>query len=361
MGASTWLSSEDCVWKGPPWLSSKRSLLSDFYEGLEHLLKIDLKISDATAENVIDDLLALSYKGRRILSTFSASVHKISTTEKPAKPAQDLYFNCLKVGSRRYVPKLSTDKLIAIDGLKDDEVYDETLKRYDYVWQNIEDPAKKEVQSIFENFSLIYLPTKQAWYSPSSCVWAESNVHIPEKVSIASAYKSRKPFFTNLLKIQEPTVEELVRRLISQAEDRAPIAKMKETITMICSTNLEGTNFSGLMEAEFLPIELEDGTINVIPVLEGDQPIDYVILDRMEHVDAFHGKTASLDFSLEEIQEFRPLLSALNLERRFSSRLVREVTEVKEGTLDVNMTKLFRLKSQSIIRYVVFLYWLKRF
>ena len=61
---STWLSTVDCVWDGPQWLKSKQCLKLEAYLELEHLLKVSLKIPNASRVDVINDLLTLkSYSG----------------------------------------------------------------------------------------------------------------------------------------------------------------------------------------------------------------------------------------------------------------------------------------------------------
>lgn len=71
------------------------------------------------------------------------------------------------------------------------------------------------------------------------------------------------------------------------------------------------------------------------------------------HRDAFEGKIVVLDFSLEEIRDTRQLLLAMGLEERFSSRVVKEVTDVRGGSQDHDMTRNLRIKSQTIVRYVI--------
>ena len=299
-------------------------------------------------DNVVDDLLILSHAGRRILPKCMIKGNKTPSTETTAKPPQNSKCN----PKRRYHVKLLADKLRAFAGLGKKELTNEVIKRYDYIRQNSGNSMDSELRPIFEYYSLVYVPSLHAWYPSSSCVWAGSNVQIPGKVSIADMYKSSKMFFTNILGVQEPTVEEHVKELISKAEANAPVIELKATMMLICSMNLEGLDVSSLKEAKFLPVKSADGSVQLASASESEESSDFAILDRMEHVNAFTGRIAVLDFSIGEIMDFKPLLSALDLERRFSSKLVKEVTDVAGGTLDVNMTNLYCLKSQAILRYV---------
>ena len=49
----------ECVWDGPTWLKSKQRLKIDFYKDLEHLMKVSLRIPDASQADVLEDLRIL--------------------------------------------------------------------------------------------------------------------------------------------------------------------------------------------------------------------------------------------------------------------------------------------------------------
>ena len=207
--------------------------------------------------------------------------------------------------------------------------------------------------STFESSGLVYIPKENAWCPPSQCVWVKSSVKIPGKASIADTYPSKKAFFTTVLKVSEPTVEMYVDSLIAEAKGKASVAQIKETMTLICGLGVGEVDLSNLIEANVLPVKLANGVGIFASASSKDKIVDFVIMENTLHWNAFKGKIAVLDFSLEEIRDTRPLLLAMGLGERFSSKLVKEVTDVRGGTLHHEMTRNLRVKSQAITRYVI--------
>ncbi len=259
---------------------------------------------------------------------------------------------------------LSTETSIceskAFAGVEVDMVVVEAEKRYDYLWQkhsspvNGENPeSRKALRSTFEGSALVYIPKENAWRPPSQCVWVESSVKIPWKASVADVYVLKKSFFTTVLEISEPTVEMYIDSLKAEAHGKASAAQINEIMALICGLGVGETDLSSLVEAKVLPVKLANGVRSFASASPKDDFDDFAIVDNTIHWDAFKGKIVVLDFSLEEIRDIRPLLLAMGLEERFSSKLVKEVTEVKGGSQDHEMTRNIRIKSQAIVRYVV--------
>lgn len=219
---------------------------------------------------------------------------------------------------------------------------------------NGENPeSRKALRSFFEFSALVYIPEKNAWRPPSLCVWVESSVKIPWKASIADAYPLKKTFFTTVLKISAPTVEMYIDSLKAKAKEKASAAQLKETMALICGLGVGETDLSSLVEAKVLPVKLANGVGSFASASPKDNSVDFAIMENIIHWDAFKGKIVVLDFSLEEIRDTRPLLLAMGLEGRFSSKLVKEVTDVRGGCQDHEMTRNLRIKSQAIVRYVI--------
>ncbi|KAL8736556.1 MAG: hypothetical protein Q9181_002384 [Wetmoreana brouardii] len=327
---STWLSTADCVWDGPQWLESKRCLKLEPYLELEHLFKVSLKTPDASQIDVVNDLLML----------------KSDCGEKNPLRSRDTGYT--------YNPEWSVYKSKAFAGLEDDEIIEEAEKRYDYLWQQYSHPINGEnpesqgaLCSTFEDSALVYIPKEKAWRPPSQCVWVDSSVKIPEKASIADTYPSKKTFFTTVLKIPKPTVEMYVESLKAEAKEKASTAQVKETMALICRLGIGETDLSSLVEDKVIPVKLANGESSFAAALSKE---DFVIMENIIHWDAFKGKITVLDFSLEEIRDTRPLLLALGLEKRFSSKLVKEITDVRGGSQNHEMTRNLRIKSQAIAR-----------
>ena len=243
--------------------------------------------------------------------------------------------------------------------LEIDKIIEEAEKRYDYLWKhsvpvNGENPESwKALRSTFEDSALVYIPKENAWRPPSQCVWVESSVKIPRKTSIADAYPLKKTFFTTVLKISEPTVEMYIDSLKAEAKGKVSAGKIKETMALICGLGIGESDLSSLVEAKVLPVKLTNGMGSFASASSKDVFIDFAIVDNTIHWDAFEGKIVVLDFSLEEIRDTRPLLLAMGLQERFSSKLVKEVTDVRGGSQDHEMTRNLRIKSQALVRYVI--------
>ena len=121
---------------------------------------------------------------------------------------------------------------------------------------------------------------------------------------------------------------------------------------LICSLGIGESDFSSLIEAEVLLLNFVNGVGGFASASENECE-DFAIVENQIHWDAFEGEIVVLDFSLEEIMDTKPLLLAVGLEKRFSSNLVKEVTEVSGGSLDHEMTRNLRNKSQAIVRYAI--------
>lgn len=249
------------------------------------------------------------------------------------------------------------NKIEAFAGLETNKIIEEAEKRYEYLWQKYyvstssEDlGAWKSLRLTFEGSALVYVPKENVWYPPSKCVWIDSAVKIPGKVSIGDTYPLKKTFFTRILGISEPTIDMFIDSLKAQANGQATAVQIKETMGLICGLGIGQTDISGLTTANILPVKLANGICRFTSASSKDAFADFAIVDNAIHWDAFKDKISVLDFSLEEIRDTRPLLQAIGLEERFSSKLVKEVTDVKEGSQDHGMTKTLRIKSQAIIR-----------
>ena len=331
---ASWLSSTDCVWDGPPWLKSQQRLKSEAYSGLGHLFKVSLGIPDASHAAILDDLLMLKNQS-------GPTNAKNDTAEKTP----------VKNSAYRWKP---------FAGFGADQIFDEAERRYEYLAYHATSPflgevesCHKSVQSSFESSALIYIPKESLWRPPSQCVWVESSVKIPGKYSIANLYATKKTFFINVLKVTEPTVDMYIELLKGAAKGKTSATQIKETMILICGLGLGECNLTGLADADFLPIKPPRGP-NVLTSanLKNLMSLDFTIVENLFHLNAFEGKINVLDFTLEEIRDTRALLLAMGLEKRFSSKLVEEVTEVTGSSVHSQMSRMLRSKTKAIVRYV---------
>ena len=325
----SWRSIVDCVWDGPCWLKSKQCLKAEFYLELEHLFKLSLKLTDASQADVLEDLV--------ILKSYSEQLNTSKNRDAPQK----------------------TPGIACFTGVKIDQIVVEVRKRYDFLRRNqlpsvesdVED-RQRTLRSTFENSVLVYVPTRSAWFPPSQCVWVDSTAKFPGKASVADAYPSKKAFFTTDLRISEPTVEMYIESLKAGVKEGISPTRIKEIMVSMCSIGLGAIDFSSLANVEFLPIKSATGTPSLASAAIMGDYHDFVIVDNKAHCDAFKDRLPVLDFVIEEIRDTKPLLLAMGLEQQFSSKLVKEVMDVKGGSQDREMSTRLRIKSEAIVRYV---------
>lgn len=299
----------------------------EFYLELQLLFKLSLQIADASQTDVLNDLMKLK-----------DHCEYPNTSKDPAASRTKPGFQWFS-------------------GVKNDQIIMEAEKRYGYLWaevlSSLGSNALKTLRSTFEDSALVYIPTENAWFPPSRCVWADSKVKIPGKACIANSYPAKNGFFTAFLKVSEPTVAMYIDSLKAGVKDETPPSRVKEIMVLICSLGLGTTDFSGLADVKFLPIKSANGISGFASAADGDDYHNFVIVDNKIHRDAFKNKLRILDFSIEEIRDTRQLLLAMGLEKQFSSKLVKEITDVKGGSRDHEMSASLRIKSQAIVRYVV--------
>ena len=195
-----------------------------------------------------------------------------------------------------------------------------------------------------------------AWFRPSACVWADSHVEIPGKVSIATAFKLKKTFFTRLLKVEEPSIAMYIASIKSLASRNSPAAKIREAMKLVSLLGVEEADVSSLLDAKVFPVKCRNGQMCFMKAKFTSPDPEFAIMDNLTHGDAFQGKIDVLDMSLEEIRDARPFLLACGLEHHFMSRLIKEETTVQEGSLEWETTKEFRLKAPALVRYGLFNY-----
>lgn len=240
-------------------------------------------------------------------------------------------------------------------------VVEELEMRYQYLSQTFSSVTSSErathqktLCSSFETSALVYAPKQDAWFPPSKCIWVESGVQIPGKASIADAYPRQETFFTDILKISKPTVDMYVASLVAGQNGKMSLKQIKETMALICKLGIGSSDLSNLAHAKILPVRLTNGKceLTVASASFWEKGLDFAILENTDHRTAFNDQLIALDFSLEEIRDTRQLLLAMGLEGSFSSKIVRESTDVTGGFQDHAMTRDLQLKSQAIVRCV---------
>lgn len=203
-------------------------------------------------------------------------------------------------------------------------------------------------RSRVEEQSLIYYSQGQSWHCPSACIWAEDNIQLPGKVSIATAYKGRKAFFTKILGVMKPTLE----LHISALEDKIAKGSSKGEVVLemlnICAYSPEPKALEGLRDCKCFPVMYANGTTAWL-----DRSGIFSIVDRRDYGELFAGQLTLLDLSLEDVHSLKYFLHGLGLADRYMSAAVQEQTQTPDGRLHKRLTTNLRNKAYAISRLVV--------
>ena len=202
----------------------------------------------------------------------------------------------------------------------------------------------------FDNHELVYVPHLDAWFSPLDCVWAKPHVEIPGKASVAGDFNSQKLFFTDALMVPEPTANMHIAALMSQAKGQPAASKVKETMMLISSLGVTAKDVAKLQGIKIFPVRLPGNQSCFAAAAPGSGSIEFAIIDNLIYRKAFHGRIASLDFSLEELRDAREFLVACGLNTQYTFTLVKEVIDVHGASPDKEMTEMLRSKASAIVR-----------
>ena len=171
------------------------------------------------------------------------------------------------------------------------------------------------------------------WYAVSECLWS-SATQIRGRVALNDLYPSLDDFFVGFLGVQELTLDMAYDELKEMGAriPSPPIAAVKETIwalnSLLASTEHlpdEGPVFRGVV----FPVKYPNGSVKL-----QSGYTQFAIADRKTLGDIFGPQAKTLDFTLDEVRRLRPFLSGLNLESRYLSTSVREISTVAGGSMD---------------------------
>lgn len=171
------------------------------------------------------------------------------------------------------------------------------------------------------------------WYTVGECLWS-SATQIQGRVILNDLYPDFEEFFVNFLGVQELTLQMAYDELkeMGTRVPSPPVAAVKETIwafnSLLSSTeNLpdEEPVFRGTV----FPVKYPNGSVKL-----KSGCTQFAIADRKTLGDIFGTRAKTLDFTLDEVRRLQPFLSWLNLESRYLSNSVREISTVAGGRMD---------------------------
>ena len=191
------------------------------------------------------------------------------------------------------------------------------------------------------------MPSQNSWHPPSTCIWADDQVHIPRKAPIKAHYPNLEDFFCRVLDIPKPDLGMHVQALKELAQNRPPpsASETKRMIILISSMDPTEEEVADLRRCNIFSVKTTNGQTTFT-----NTTADFAIADRLEYGFAFAGKIRILDYSIEEVRVSRSLLFALGLKRRLLSEMVEEETKVQDGAISTGLSSSFRQKSYALFR-----------
>lgn len=197
----------------------------------------------------------------------------------------------------------------------------------------------------FEDRQLVRFPTKNSWHSPSTCLWADSEIQIHGKVCIAELYVSLEDFFTRMLLISKPAVSTYVSELQNLSGNSSRLDDIKALMRHINSMRPEWSDIAILRSCSIFPVKTSTGVQSL-----ANSQADFAIIDRQEYAEAFSKTVISLAFTLREIRDCDRFLQAMGLGHKYVSVSVEERTRVHGGTFNQDITTSFQQKAYALYR-----------
>lgn len=179
-------------------------------------------------------------------------------------------------------------------------------------------------------------------------MWTD-DTRISGKIALIRHYADLQAFFVQRLGVEEPDIDTYITelQLLTTNYQTPPLEKVKGLIKEINSFEPRTGALDRLTSSNILPVKgLDDKTgLSTTSDL-------FAIVDRSGYGSAFQGKVPVLDFSIEDVRDLRPIISALNLEGRYMSRLVIESSEVKDSSRKENLSSRVQKRAYALLRYV---------
>lgn len=143
-----------------------------------------------------------------------------------------------------------------------------------------------------------------------------------------------------------PNLELHLRALEQRAAENPNKQIILQEIKNICAYEPETDALSNIRNCKCFPVK-SSGSIT----WESCSAV-FAIADRKDYLEAFSGRLAMLDLTLEETHSIRWFLDALDLADRYLSQATKEETSVEGGALDNRLTSQLRRKSYAMCRLV---------
>lgn len=181
------------------------------------------------------------------------------------------------------------------------------------------------IRDEFRTSKLIFALPK-GWHSTEECIWYD-RAQIEDRVAISSLYPSLREFFVEFLGVQVPDLRMLVKELKKVSTSTRSVEKAKSLIWQINSMEPSAKDLASIQKSAIFPVKIGNDGAHL-----QSKEKDFVIVDREKLANAFRGPDvtgtlAILDFTnIEEVRKLQPFLVGMNVEERYMSNMVNEIT-----------------------------------
>lgn len=158
-----------------------------------------------------------------------------------------------------------------------------------------------------------------------------------------------RTFFQDRLRISPVALGTLVEGLSSLAQGQPSVTAIKAMIWAINAMDPKESDLLPLVQHNILPVRITGHASAGISLQNCRR--NFTVIDRTKLADIFTGHVGLLDFSLEEVRQLEPFLQALDLGKKYLSRVCTEESACSDdGDLDEILTDKFKDRAYHLLR-----------
>lgn len=201
---------------------------------------------------------------------------------------------------------------------------------------------------------MVFIPLPQSqskWVKISQCLWS-SAAEIRGKFNLNSYYDDDfENFFVECLGVERLHFNIVYDELLSADPSTTSVDAVKDLLWSLNSflgKEDQKSKPDRLLKRPILPVRYPDGNVRLV-----SSTVEFAIIDRQSYGKEFGDKVKMLHFDHAEIHRLLPFLRWANLETRYLSRLVKEISIVESGvTYPLSNSKWeVRIKAHALTRY----------
>ncbi|KAK4209476.1 hypothetical protein QBC37DRAFT_391255 [Rhypophila decipiens] len=199
----------------------------------------------------------------------------------------------------------------------------------------------QDLRKSFEEHEMIFVPKngQPSWHKSVDCLWS-STADIRGKVVLNDHYEDLRDFFIDKIGVQTLTLEMIYDELIQVHHHERTVDDIKNVIwsfnSLLQTEPAERHQLDPhpLLAARVFAVKYPEGGKRLVSAAE----TEFAIIDRDSMAARFEDKIKLLDYTLAEVRQLKPFLEWANLEHRYLSRSVKDITSVSSGALSRNVS-----------------------